>query len=71
MPSTPNGRKGDAPTASVGGMSVRLAASSSGIAATAKTTSPTTAIAVITNMTFSASPMPERWIAMKIRYAAR
>ncbi len=52
-------------------MSVRLSRSKSGTAATAKTTSPSTATAVITNITFSASPTPARCTPMKSAYAAR
>ncbi|SLH94206.1 Uncharacterised protein [Mycobacteroides abscessus subsp. abscessus] len=47
-------------------MSVRLAGSNSPIAATTNTIRPTSAIAVITNMTLSASPTPLRWMPMKI-----
>ena len=43
-------------------MSVRFDASNSGIIATTNTISATTAIAVIANMSFSASPTPIRWI---------
>ena len=52
-------------------ISVRLATSKCPMAAIAKITRPTSAIAVITNITLSASPTPARWIPMKIRYAAR
>ena len=48
-----------------GSMLVRFDASNSGIIATTKTSSATTAIAVITNMTFSASPTPIRWMPTK------
>lgn len=71
IPSQPNGRNAEAPAASVGGISTRLPASNSGTAATAKISSPTTAIAVITNMTLSASPTPAMWMPMNSTYAAR
>ena len=58
IPASPNGRKSDAPDASVGAMSVRLDESNSGSIAITKTISATTAIAVIANISLSASPTP-------------
>ncbi len=60
IPRYPNGRKLDAPAASVGAMSVRLLASNLPSAARTKITNPTNAMAVMTNMIFSASPAPVR-----------
>ena len=65
MPSIPNGRKSEAPAASVGGMFVRLDESNSGSIATTNTIRATTAIAVMTNMSRSASPTPIRWMPTK------
>lgn len=64
-PSRPKGSHSEAPAASVGAMSVRLAASKSGIAPSRKSTRPTTATAAMTIMTLSASPTPIRWMPMK------
>ena len=60
MPPIPKGRKSDPPSS--GAMSVRFDASNSGIIATTNTISATTAIAVIANISFNASPTPIRWI---------
>ena len=65
MPISPNGRNALAPVASVTAMSVRLAGSNLTAAATMKTTSATTAIAVMPNISFSASPTPYRCNPMK------
>jgi hypothetical protein len=46
-------------------MFVRLLVSNSGIIATTKTMSATTAMAVIANISLSASPTPYRWMPMK------
>ena len=48
-----------------GSMLVRLEVENSGIITTTKTSSATTAIAVITNVTLSASPTPSRWMPTK------
>ena len=64
-PLIPNGRKLLAPAASVAGMSVRFDASNFGIIPTTKTSSATTAIAVMTNITLSASPTPKMWMPTK------
>ena len=58
MPAQPNGRKSLDPAEPSGAMSVRFEVENSGIIATTKTSSATTAIAVMTNVTFSASPTP-------------
>jgi hypothetical protein len=55
-----------APAASLGTMSNNLPASNRGIIAITKTTSATTAIAVIASVRRSASPTPYRWMPMKI-----
>src|SRR5918999_3803503 len=62
MPSQPNGRKSLDPDEPSGGMSVRFEVENSGMIATMKTSSATTAIAVMANVTFSASPTPYRWM---------
>ena len=59
-PSIPNGRKSEPPPS--GAMSVRFDASNSGSIATTNTISAMTAIAVIANMSLSASPTPTRWM---------
>ena len=64
-PTRPNGRNGDAPTASPAGMSVRFAVSKDPMAPNAKSTRPASAIAVITKVTLRASPTPSRWMPMK------
>lgn len=57
MPNRPKGRNDDAPAAvSSTAMSVRLAVSNSPTAETANTTSPTSAIAVITNIALRLRP---------------
>ncbi len=43
-------------------MSVQFDVENSGMIAITKTSSATTAIAVMTNVTFSASPTPTRWM---------
>ena len=45
-----------------GAMFVRFEVENSGIITTTNTSSATTAIAVITNVTLSASPTPIRWM---------
>ena len=66
MPCQPNGRKSDEPALpGSGSMLVRLEVENSGIIATTKTSSATTAIAVMTNVTLSASPTPSRWMPTK------
>ena len=52
--------------AASGLMSVRFEVLNSGIIETTKTSSATTAIAVITNVTLSASPTPSRCTPTKI-----
>ena len=71
MPSRPNGRKDEAPTASVAGMSSRRPASNCGTAPARKTTSPSTATTATASMTLSASPTPSRWMPMNSAYTAR
>ena len=58
MPTSPNGRNVLAPAASPTGMSVRLAGSNLRAAATTKVSSATAAIAVMANISLSASPTP-------------
>ena len=58
MPSQPKGRKSLEPDEPSGGMSVRFDVENSGMIATMNTSSATTAIAVMTKVTFSASPTP-------------
>src|SRR5680860_720101 len=58
MPTSPNGRNELAPAASPTGMSVRLDASNFRAAATTNASSATTAIAVMANISLSASPTP-------------
>ena len=65
MPSQPKGRKSLEPDEPSGGMSVRFEVENSGMIATMKTSSATTAIAVMTNVTLSASPTPQRWMPTK------
>ena len=55
---TPNGMKLLAPAASVGAMSRRLPGSNCGTMPITNASSATTAIAVMTNISFSASPTP-------------
>ncbi len=55
----------------MGAISVKFAASKLPIAETAKITRPASAMAVMTNMTLSASPTPARWMPMNSTYAAR
>jgi hypothetical protein len=57
-PTRPNGRNELAPAAFVASMLNRFATSNCGIMPTTKTTSATTAMAVMANMTLSASPTP-------------
>ena len=67
MPCQPNGRKSEEPALPASGlMSVRFEVLNSGIIETTKTSSATTAIAVITNVTLSASPTPSRCTPTKI-----
>ena len=47
-------------------MFVRFDVSNSGIIAMTNTTSATTAMAVMANISFSASPTPYRWMPTKI-----
>ena len=67
MPSQPKGRKSLEPDEPSGGMSVRFEVENSGTIAMMKTSSATTAIAVMTNVTFSASPTPYRWMPTNAR----
>lgn len=64
MPALPKGRNSLAPAASVGAMSNRLADWKCGTIATTKVISAMSATAVITNISFSASPTPKMWMPM-------